>query len=52
MGFETNMEIVTKVVPVRVVELSICVFCTEFQCEQLCDNGIFWIGAGSSTIRT
>ena len=36
------MEIVTKVVPIRAVELSIGAFCTEFRCEQLCDNGIFW----------
>ena len=36
------MEMVTKVVPVRAVELSIGAFCTEFRCEQLCDNGIFW----------
>ena len=31
---------VTKVVPLKAVELSIGAFCTEFQHEQLCDNGI------------
>ena len=35
---------VTKVVPVRAVELSIGAFCIEFRCEQLCDDDIFWIG--------
>ena len=35
-------EIVTKVVPARAVNLSIGPFCTEFRCEQLCDDGIFW----------
>ena len=44
---DINMEMVTKVVLVRAVELSIGAFCTEFRCEQLCDNGIFWIGPGS-----
>ena len=34
-------EIVTKVVPVRAVKLSTGLFCTEFRCEQLCDNNIF-----------
>ena len=34
-------EIVTKVVPVRAVNLSIGPFCTEFRCEQLCDDDIF-----------
>ena len=33
--------IVTKVVPVRAVNLSIGPFCTEFRCEQLCDDDIF-----------
>jgi len=28
----------------RAVELSISPFCTEFRCEQLCDDDIFWIG--------
>ena len=30
-----------KVVPVRAVDLSIGPFCTEFRCEQLCDDDIF-----------
>ena len=34
-------EIVTKVVPVRAVDLSIGPFCTEFRCTQLCDEDIF-----------
>ena len=46
MGPETglqdrNKEIVTKMVPVRAVDLSIGPFCTEFRCEQLCDDDIF-----------
>ena len=40
------MEMVTKVVPVRAVELSIGPFCTEFRREQLCDDDIFEIGVG------
>ena len=40
------MEMDTKVVPVRAVELSIGAFCTEFRCEQLCDDGIFGSGPG------
>ena len=39
---DMNMEMVTKVVAVRAVELSIGAFCTEFWCEQLCDDDIFW----------
>ena len=27
---------------VRAVNLSTGPFCTEFRCEQLCDDGIFW----------
>ena len=34
-------EIVTKVVPVRAVDLSIGPFCAEFRCEQLFDEDIF-----------
>ena len=30
----------TKRVAVRAVELSIGAFCTEFRCEQLCDNNM------------
>ena len=41
------MEMVTKVVPVRAVELSIGAFCTEFRCEQLCDDDVFGIGVQS-----
>ena len=37
---DVNTEMVTKVAPVRDVELSIGAFCTEFRCEQLCDDGI------------
>ena len=37
------MEMVTKVLPVRAVELSIGAFCTEFRCEQLCDDDIFFV---------
>ena len=33
---------VTKVVPVRAVNLSTGPFCTEFRCEQLCDDDAFW----------
>ena len=33
----------TKRVAVRAVELSIGAFCTEFRCEQLCDDDMFWI---------
>ena len=43
---DINMEMVTKVVPVRTVELSIGAFCTEFRCEQLYDNGAL-LGSGS-----
>ena len=38
------MYIFTNRVAVRAVELSIGAFCTEFRCEQLCDDDIFWIG--------
>ena len=41
---DINTEIVTKMVPVRAVDLSIGPFCTEFRCEQLCDGDTFWIG--------
>ena len=34
---DRNMEMGTKEVPVRAVELSIGAFCIEFRCEQLCD---------------
>ena len=37
---------VTKVVPMRAVNISIGAFCTEFRCEQLCDDGIFRSGPG------
>ena len=37
----------TKRVAVKAVELSIGAFCTEFRCEQLCDDDIFF---GSGTI--
>ena len=38
---DIKTEIVKKVVPVRAVNLSIGPFCTEFRCEQLCDEDIF-----------
>ena len=41
MRWPQKTEIVTKVVPVRAVNLSIGPFCTEFRCEQLCDDDIF-----------
>ena len=37
---DINTEIVTKMVPVRAVDLSIGPFCTEFRCEHFCDDGI------------
>ena len=37
---------VMKVVPTRAVNLSIGAFCTEFRCEQLCDDGVFRSGPG------
>ena len=39
---DINTEMVTKVVPVRAVNFSIGAFCTEFRCEQLCDDATFW----------
>ena len=39
---DTNAEMVMKIVPVRAVNLSTGPFCTEFQCEQLCNDDIFW----------
>ena len=48
--WDIHMEIVTKVVPMRAVELSSGAFCIEFLCEQLCDIGSFGMGAGRSTI--
>ena len=41
---DINTEIVTKVVAVRAGNFSIGRFCTEFRCEQLCDDDIFWDG--------
>ena len=38
---DINTYIVTKVTPVRAVDLSIGPFCTEFRCEQLFDEDIF-----------
>ena len=38
---DINTEIVTKMVPVRAVDLSIGPFCTEFRCERFCDNATF-----------
>ena len=34
-------EIVTKMIPVRAVDLSIGPFCTEFRCERFCDDDVF-----------
>ena len=36
-----EIEKFTKRVAVRAVELSTGAFCTEFRCEQLCDDDIF-----------
>ena len=44
-----NTEIVTKMVPVRAVDLSIIAFCTKNRRERFCDDCIVWIGAGRST---
>ena len=41
---DINIEMVTKAVPMRAVNLSIGAFCAEIRCEQLCDDDIFWIG--------
>ena len=42
---DINLEMFTKVVPRRAVNFSIGAFCTEFRCEQLCDDDtFFWIG--------
>ena len=38
---DVNTEIVTKMVPVRAVDLSIGPFCTEFRCERFCDDATF-----------
>ena len=38
---DINTEMATKIVPVRAVNLSTGPFCTEFRCEQLCDEDIF-----------
>ena len=44
---DINEEMFTKRVAMRAVELSIGAFCTEFRCEQLCDDDIF-LGSGST----
>ena len=42
---DINTEMFTTLVPRRAVNFSIGAFCTEFRCEQLCDDDIFfWIG--------
>ena len=41
---DINTEMVTKIVPVRAVDLSIGPFCTEFRCERFCDNDVFLDG--------
>ena len=41
---DVNIEMVTKIVPVRAVDLSIGRFCTEFRCERFCDDDVFGIG--------
>ena len=38
---DINTEMVTKIVPVRAVDLSIGPFCTEFRCERFCDVAVF-----------
>ena len=42
-----NTEMVTKIVPVRAVDLSIGPSCTEFRCERFCDDDVFGIGVGN-----
>ena len=44
---DVNIEMVTKIVPVRAVDLSIGPFCTEFRCERFCDDDVFGIGVGN-----
>ena len=44
--WDISTEMVTKVVSVRAVNFSIGAFCTEFRCEQLCDDGVFRSGPG------
>ena len=41
---DINKEMVTKIVPVRAVDLSIGPFCTEFRCERFRDDDVFGIG--------
>ena len=38
---DIKTEIVTKIVPVKAVDLSIGPFCTEFWCERFCDDAVF-----------
>ena len=38
---DTSTEMVTKIVPVRAVNMPIGAFCTEFRCERFCDNDVF-----------
>ena len=47
MPRDVNIEMVTKIVPVRAVDLSIGRFCTEFRCERFCDDDVFGIGVGN-----
>ena len=47
MPRNVNIEMVTKIVPVRAVALSIGRFCTEFRCERFCDDDVFGIGVGN-----
>ena len=44
MPRDANIEMVTKIVPVRAVDLSIGRFWTEFRCERFCDDDVFGIG--------
>ena len=49
MPRDVNMEMFTKIVPVRAVEISIGPFCTEFRCERFSVGGISlatMVGAG------
>ena len=39
--FREKTEIVTKIVPVRAVNMPIGAFCTEFRCERFCDDDVF-----------
>ena len=41
MPRDTNTEMVTKIVPVRAVNMPIGAFCTEFRRGRFCDDDVF-----------